>query len=178
MRENRQMRKTDREQVVVVSSCTASIFAAAHFTVKPASRHSHLSFSTDVPRFANYCGVCVWAWSLWIYLYDYDTTIARCEWCLSVFLSASIRLLCCNRLCLNVSGCFYMLTCYCWLGFAMKTFWIIETTPFPQQPQPHTYPLRWRIFLCTRRKNIPIYVSCRLHLFKMYFSISVFFHLV
>lgn len=90
------VRKTDREQVVVVSSCTASIFAAAHFTVKQASRHSHLSFSTDVPRFANYCGICVWAWSLWIYLYDYDTTIARCEWCLSFFLSASIRLLCCT----------------------------------------------------------------------------------
>lgn len=83
-----------------------------------------------------------------------------------------------HRLCLNVSGCFYMLTCYCWLGFAMKAFWIIETTPFPQQPQPHTYLLRWRIFLCTRRKNIPIYVLCRLHLFWMYFSISGFFHLV
>lgn len=154
------MRKTDREQVVVVSSCTASIFAAAHFTVKQASRHSHLSFSTDVPRFANYCGLISLDLFIWLW-YHYCSV-----WMMSLFFPIRFhQAVMLHRLCLNVSGCFYMLTCYCWLGFAMKAFWIIETTPFPQQPQPHTYPLRWRIFLCTRRKNIPIYVLCRLHLF-------------
>lgn len=43
----------------------------------------------------------------------------------------SIGLVWHTGVCLNVFGCFRLLTCRCWRGFAMKAFWIMERKRLP-----------------------------------------------
>lgn len=120
-RENRQMRKTEGEQVVARSR-TDRIFTV-HFTAETASRHSHLTFSQ----------MCL---SLLI------TVVSAFEGDLIGFIHMIMKA---SRLVVNdVSLCFpirfhqasvvhmlclcafCLLTCHCWLGFAIKAFWILE----------------------------------------------------
>lgn len=151
-RENRQMRKTDQEQAFV-SSCTDSAFTV-HFTAETASRHSHFCFPqmclslliTVVSVFEdNLIG--------FIYMIMKPPLCRVNDACLCFpiwFHQACVV----HRLCLNVFGCLRLLTCHCWLGFAMKAFLIIERSDSISTSQHHTHLLSWRIFLCvTRQRN-------------------------
>lgn len=55
------------------------------FTVETASRHSHFGFSQMCLRFLITVESVFERWSHWIYLYDYETTIAQWKLWLSVF---------------------------------------------------------------------------------------------
>lgn len=106
-RENRQMRKTARA-VCCEQPYRRCLYSALY------SRNYFKAFTpqifTDVSQFANYCGVSNFGW---IYLYDYETTIARCKWFISLFSYGSgvvVHKLCLNAFWLLLSAHLLLLT--------------------------------------------------------------------
>lgn len=123
-RENRQMRKTGWE-LVVVSSHTDGAFTV-HFTVETASRHSHLSFSQMCLSLL-ITVVSVFGHDLIGFIYMIIKppllSVNDASLCFPIrFHQACVV----HRLSLNIFRCFCLLTCHCWLGFVMKAFWIIQ----------------------------------------------------